>query len=364
MATTQPQTQRKGRIGTLETARFLFIVFIYLSHCITETDRSPFDFGGESGVAFFFVLSGFVLSLGYGRKVEEGTFGVRRFFVTHLARLYPLHLLTMAATIVLDSRLGVSYSCMQILSHVFLVQTWTASVHYISIANGVAWFLCDTLFFYAVFAVVYRWLMRQSVRRLCVMGMALVAVYVPLALQVPDEKVNWTLYGYPLLRVIDFSLGILLCRFYLSQRSQRIVTRMESLSVWRATGVEMLGVAAVVVAWMLYGDMPKSLRCAALFWPVMPFVIYVLAVADGGRGLLSRLMRQPLLMRLGGVSFEIYLIHLIMMRVAYHALHTVCGETGEVQVFIVAFLASIVVAFALQRWLVTPVYNRVKSACK
>ena len=69
-------------------------------------------------------------------------------------------------------------------------------------------------------------------------------------------------------------------------------------------------------------------------------------------------------MRLGGVSFEIYLIHLIMMRVAYHALHTVCGETGEVQVFIVAFLASIVVAFALQRWLVTPVYNRVKSACK
>ena len=270
----------------------------------------------------------------------------------------------MAATIVLDSRLGVSYSCMQILSHVFLVQTWTASVHYISIANGVAWFLCDTLFFYAVFAVVYRWLMRQSVRRLCVMGMALVAVYVPLALQVPDEKVNWTLYGYPLLRVIDFSLGILLCRFYLSQRSQRIATRMESLSVWRATGVEMLGVAAVVVAWMLYGDMPKSLRCAALFWPVMPFVIYVLAVADGGRGLLSRLMRQPLLMRLGGVSFEIYLIHLIMMRVAYHALHTVCGETGEVQVFIVAFLASIVVSFALQRWLVTPVYNRVKSACK
>ncbi len=361
---TRLQEQRKGRIGTLETARFLFIVFIYLSHCITATDRSPFDFGGESGVAFFFVLSGFVLSLGYGRQVEDGSFNARRFFVTRLARLYPLHLLTMAVTIMLDFRLGVSYSCTQILSHSFLVQTWTASSHYISIANGVSWFLCDMLFFYAVFAVLYRRLMRWKASRLCVAGIVMAALYVPLALQVPDEKVNWTLYAYPLLRAIDFSLGILLCRFFLSRRSQCIAARVASLSVWRATAVEMLGVAAVAVAWLLYGDMPKSLRCACLFWLVMPFVVYVLAVTDKGRGLLSRLMRLPLLTRLGGVSFEIYLVHLIMMRVSYHALHAVCGEVGEGLVFVTAFLASVITAFVLRRWLVTPVYNRVRSACK
>ena len=361
---TQPPIQRKGRIGTLETARFLFIILIFLSHCVTETNRSPFDFGGESGVAFFFVLSGFVLSLGYGQRVAEGTFNSRKFFLTRLARLYPLHLLTMLAALVLDSRLGITYTFGQIATHALLIQTWTASSFYISALNGVSWFLCDIIFFYAIFALLYRQLMRCRAGRLCLFEAVLVLLYVPLALQVPDDYVNWTLYGYPLLRVIDFSLGIVLCRFYLSQRSQRIAERVQSLSVWRATGIEMFAVAAVVGAWALYVGMPKSLRCACLFWPIMTFVTYVLAVTDKGSGLLSHLMRLPLLMRLGALSFEIYLVHLIMMRVCYHVLHMVYSGVSEVQVFVAAFFASIVVAWALERWFVTPIFKRVKGAMK
>ncbi len=346
----------------LETARFLFIILIFLSHCVTESNRSPFDFGGESGVAFFFVLSGFVLSLGYGKRVAEGSFNARKFFITRLARLYPLHLLTMIATLALDSRLGITYSFGQIMAHVFLVQTWTASSFYIGALNGVSWFLCDILFFYAIFALLYRWLMRCRVSGLCLFGVVLVVLYVPLALQVHDDDVNWTLYGYPLLRVIDFSLGIVLCRFWLSQRSQRIAARVERLSAGRATVLEMLAVAAVVGAWALYVGMPKSLRCASLFWPVMTFVTYVLAVADRGRGLLSRLMRLPLLMRLGGLSFEIYLVHLIMMRVCFHFLHMVYSGVGEAQVFVAAFFASVAAAWALERWFVAPIYNKVKAS--
>lgn len=326
--------------------------------------KSLFDFGGESGVAFFFVLSGFVLSLGYGRKVEEGTFGAKRFFLTHLARLYPLHLITMTIAIVLDSRLGITYSCTQILCHVFLVQTWTASTYYVNVANGVAWFLCDILFCYAVFAVVYRWLMRQKAGRLAITGAALVAVYVPVALLVPYEKVNCTLYGYPLLRCIDFSLGIVLFRFFRSQRSHRIAERMAKLGTWRATGVEMLAAVTLIIAWLLYRELPDGMRCASLFWPVMPFVIYVLAIADGAHGLISRLMRQPWLMRLGSVSFEIYLIHIIIMRCTQHAMHAVCGEPNAVVLFATAFAISTAAAFALQRWFVEPVYNAARNAGK
>ncbi len=358
---TQPPAQRKGRIGTLETARFLFIILIFLSHCVTETNRSPFDFGGESGVAFFFVLSGFVLSLGYGQSVEEGCFNGRKFFLMRLARLYPLHLLTMLATIALDSRLGITYSFGQIAAHALLVQAWTASSFYIGAINGVSWFLCDIIFFYAIFALLYRCLMHCRVSRLCLFGALLVLFYVPLASQVHDDDVNWTLYGYPLLRVIDFSLGIVLCRFYLSQRSQRIAGRVEALSVWRTTMLELLAVAAVVGAWALYAGMSKNLRCACLFWPVMTLVTYLLAVTDKGRGLLSRLMRLPLLMRLGALSFEIYLVHLIMMRVCFHVLHLVYGRVSEVQVFVAAFFASVAVAWALEKWFVTPIYNKVKS---
>ena len=362
--TIQPPTQRKGRIGTLETARFLFIVFIYISHCETSTAKGIFDFGGESGVAFFFVLSGFVLSLGYGQRVEQKTFGERHFLFTRLAHLYPLHLLIMAATIALDYRLGVVYSWGQILCHTFLVQTWTASVYYISAINGVSWFLCDILFFYAVFAPLYRLLMRCGVKKLCMIGVPFVIAYELFVPIVPDDNVNWTIYGYPLLRLIDFSLGVLLYRFFVSERSQRIAERVSQLGMWRATGVEMLAVVALGITWMTYGQLTFGVRCASLFWPCMPFIIYILAVANGGRGLLSRLMQQPLAVRLGSVSFEIFLIHILMMRVTHYVLQLVWDDVDAVVSLVVAFFASVAVAFALQRWLVRPICNAARNVCK
>src|SRR5215467_3214468 len=46
-------------------------------------------------VDFFFVLSGFVIAANYGRRLREG-FGVGRFLLLRLGRLYPLHLTILA----------------------------------------------------------------------------------------------------------------------------------------------------------------------------------------------------------------------------------------------------------------------------
>ena len=66
-----------NRIRTLQGARFLFVAFIYLSHCVTPNVSTPFDFGGDIGVSFFFILSGFVMSWGYGASSPHAaTFGI------------------------------------------------------------------------------------------------------------------------------------------------------------------------------------------------------------------------------------------------------------------------------------------------
>lgn len=44
-------------------------MLVVMSHIIGKA----FDFGGECGVSFFFVLSGFVLSYAYGEKVRDGS---------------------------------------------------------------------------------------------------------------------------------------------------------------------------------------------------------------------------------------------------------------------------------------------------
>lgn len=152
MQETTLRQDNTNRIRTLQAARFLFILLIYLSHSVEPLAHSSFDFGGEGGVAFFFVLSGFVLSYGYGPRVSRGEFDGKRFFWKHFWHLYPLHLLFFSATVALDNRLGVSYDALQIATSLLLVQTWIPSDHTLFVANGVSWFLCDTLFCYIVFA--------------------------------------------------------------------------------------------------------------------------------------------------------------------------------------------------------------------
>lgn len=50
--------------------------------------------GGYLAVDLFFVLSGFVLSLTYGRSIADGSLGIRKYAVARIARLFPLFLAT------------------------------------------------------------------------------------------------------------------------------------------------------------------------------------------------------------------------------------------------------------------------------
>ena len=190
MQETTLRQDNTNRIRTLQAARFLFILLIYLSHSVEPLAHSPFDFGGEGGVAFFFVLSGFVLSYGYGPRVSRGEFDGKRFFWKHFWHLYPLHLLFFSVTVALDYRLGVTYDALQIVTSLLLVQTWIPSDHTLFVANGVSWFLCDTLFCYIVFAWLYKWLTSIRTSRLAIGMTVLAAVYACLALQVPDRMTN------------------------------------------------------------------------------------------------------------------------------------------------------------------------------
>lgn len=205
-----------NRIRTLQGARFLFVAFIYLSHCVTPNVSTPFDFGGDIGVSFFFILSGFVMSWGYGPSVSRGEFSTRSYFWHHFWRLYPLHVLLFALMLALDSRLGHKYDLVQTLSTLFLVQSWIPSNHTLYNINAVSWFLCDTLFFYLIFKQLYAWLMSIDIRRrrYSYALLAFVSIYLIAASLVPADMTNCTLYANPLLRTIDFAIGIMSYRLY------------------------------------------------------------------------------------------------------------------------------------------------------
>ena len=73
-------------IRTLQSLRFVFVMLVVISHY----NDAHFDFGGDCGVSFFFILSGFVLSLAYSDKISEGNFCSWSLLKRQWEKVYPI----------------------------------------------------------------------------------------------------------------------------------------------------------------------------------------------------------------------------------------------------------------------------------
>ena len=336
-------------IRTLHALRFVFILLIMLSHVI----GSAFDFGGECGVSFFFMLSGFVLSLSYGSRVADGSFRTRRFVGRQLLKFYPLHLVTLAVFVWLDARLGRIYDWQHLVPNVLLLQSWIPSDEYFFVANGASWFLCDIVFFYSVFACMWRWLNGLAPKQLAVAGGVTVVLYAVLAFSIPTEHVNAILYAAPWTRLLDFCIGILICRFYQSERGQKLRASLNQSDVRFR---ESLTLALLVASFFAYEALTPRLRCAALFWVVIPPPLLFYAAADRSRGVVVRLLHHPVLQRLGDISLEIYLLHMLVFR----EVHTLLRYAGHHSVWLAGVLClvlTIPVAWLVKRYFTDKVFS-------
>lgn len=276
-----------------------------------------FDFGGECGVAFFYVLSGFVASWSQGPKVEAGTFSTRRFVWHQLRKFYVIHLLAMAFMIWRQMQAGIDVHWYQVAAQTLLLQSWIPSRTFIFFGNGVSWFLCDIVFCYLMFRTVYKWMQRRKDGELLLCLVGFVAIYLPLAAHVPGPIVNEFLYAPPLLRLFDFALGMMLCRFIKSPKTAELRESISQLTVRQATIRELIIVGILISSYYVYEALPHWISCCAMFWPIMPVVVGYFAMADKCGGLITRALHHPWLLTLGKWSLYIFLLHLPVLHIIY-----------------------------------------------
>ncbi len=329
-------------IRSVQALRFLFIMLVVMSHVV----GAPFDFGGDCGVAFFFILSGFILSYAYGGRVECGEFSVWQFMKKQLAKIYPLHLLMLLAMVLLDWRLGRAYEWYHLLAHVLLVQTWVPDEGFFFVCNGTSWFLCDILFFYMLFPVLYRRIMGMPLRRLAGWMAVVAVVYLLLAFSIPLERVNAVLYASPALRAVDFAIGIVAFRAFSSEAAKNIMRWIRALPPLQITAVEAMLLMSQVAAFFVYADLTPRLHCASMFWPLHVVFLLFFVMADSAGGLVTRVLHMPLMQKLGGVSLEIFLTHMLTLRVLY-SLMAAHGYGAEVRLLPAAIAGAVVLVIVV-----------------
>lgn len=305
--------------ATLHSLRFVFVMMIFMSHFVYG-DISPFDAGGDCGVSFFFLLSGFTMSMGYGRRIDEGTFGFKKYFTRRLLKVYPLHLLCLTIFLVLfrpvvDGRLPLN---------ALLLQSWIPDSSYYFSYNGVSWFLSSLLFSYLLFPLAYR--KGNKYVLMCILACCLTVYWL-----VPYEKLNALLYVSPLMRFVDFFLGIMLYRLYVLKKDVPV-------HGW----AEIVLVVLLVLALWVYPYADEKFRNAPLYWLVLLPLIFVFARQEGP---VSRLLQNRVMQWLGALSMPIFLLHPMVFRALYHFFPAI----PSVLMLVMCFTVVVVISWLIDR---------------
>lgn len=291
----------RARLNSLTGLRFFAAVAVFLHHA-TAYQASPAWAGfitnaGDTGVSFFFILSGFVLAWS---ARDNDTVG--RFYQRRAARILPLYWLAWipgaAYAVVVDHA-----KVANLIPSLFLVQSWFPEKDIHFGANSVGWSLSTEMFFYLTFPLLLLLVRRLQTRALAaVLAIAVMSVFViPMTLQptLPAGVGYWGIYLFPVTRGFEFAAGVTLA--LLLRRGFRIpmpVTVAGLLAV----------VASVAANWLpLYMLLVPA--------TVIPFLLLIAAVADADmRGKPTLLAWKPFV-KLGEWSFAFYLVHLIVLRV-------------------------------------------------
>ncbi len=282
-------------IETLQSLRFVFVMLIFLSH-FDYGDIHALDAGGDCGVAFFFLLSGFVCSLGYGHLLEDRTFRYWRFIKRRLVKIYPLHLLCLAFFLVVSGTVIDG----KVMMNVLLLQSWIPDADWYFACNSVAWFLSSLMFCYLVFPFGYRFATGKGL-------IYILAAYVVVCWTVPYDKLNAILYVNPLVRFVDFYIGIVLCKWY-KKNAGRI-----AFPTWMEWGIIIVLLLSIAV----YPSIDAKLRNAPLYWLVL---IPMIMIFTQEKGAVSRLLSTRPMIWLGSLSMSVFMIHKMLIGILLNRL--------------------------------------------
>lgn len=197
-------------IKSLTSLRGIFILFIFFHHCL-----NLYSGGGAMAVAFFFVLGGFAMTLGYKDKIEGQDFNYREYLVRRCIKFYPLHWLCLLAAVPF---VVLSFNWKQIplfAINAALLQTWVPIKGVYFSYNAVSWYLADTMFFAMIFPFVVKSILRATAGGKIIIASAMITVYVMVSILIPPEMYHAIMYISPYMRLVDFVFGIFLAMGYL-----------------------------------------------------------------------------------------------------------------------------------------------------
>ncbi|OCC07230.1 acyltransferase [Streptomyces sp. PTY087I2] len=311
---TETKERPKGsRLRSLTGVRFPALLLVFLNHIhlgiplrspeAGETYYTWAGWIGQAGLSLFFLISGFLL-VWTAREHDSALQFWRRRFV----RIAPLHWVTFGLSLAIFAYPAVSGTAAVL--NFLMVSSWSTDPEIFGSMNAPSWSLTCLALFYLLFPALHRAVRRVPARRLWWCAGAVVAAIISITVVVravvpadpmihplsPASSLDafYFIQIFPVSRVLEFLLGILLARLVISGR-------------WIGAARPLPATALLLAGFFVAYQLPREYRLvAAMIIPVALFAGSLAAADIAGRK--SLLATRPM-QWLGDISFAFFLVH-------------------------------------------------------
>jgi peptidoglycan/LPS O-acetylase OafA/YrhL len=308
----------REQLRPLKGARFIAALLVTLFHAEVVFGffpqlaiGSPFYLlldHGHFGVDFFFLLSGFILSYSYCTQDGVLRGGVKSFWVSRFARIYPVYVLGLVIGLMpfLVGQHDADNFLIIGITTPLLLQAWVPAIN-LGTWNGPGWSLSNEAFFYLLFPLLLP-LLTSCKRHLLLLTALLswwavgllpaLATYLATSGFQHDISNGWRaiILYHPLLHLPEFVLGIVAGVSFTRRKRNLRPSSCDLLLL-------LLLVSYLAITSLPFADaQPAKILAVA---PLLP-IIYILAHS---RGIIAMLLGSKLFVTLGEISYGIYILH-------------------------------------------------------
>jgi peptidoglycan/LPS O-acetylase OafA/YrhL len=373
------QVKSRAEITSLTSLRFFAAAMIVWCHSLygLKLSNEVTLFGLVQGVSLFFVLSGFVLTYVYGNGFADWK-AILRFYGSRVARVWPAHvatnilfMLSLPAIVWFNAR-PLSFLGIMIMNFLMLQSLGPYPRYYHSL-NTPSWSISTEFCFYLLFPMLLQVFRRKwYVCALICLGTLIVSLVLAFLCNWFPENVSsvriisWLLTINPLARLFEFVLGMIACKAMLKYRAF-LVNRTALVTALELTAVGLLAIAVISAGHLsnfVYTSPSQFVRPLALWCSLcdgcIPDALLIFALSLQS-GLIARFLSLPYLVKLGDISYSIYLLHYLVL--LWFQVYWTGTAKLEAQTSILAYwVVLIVVSKQMHKHVEVPFRKAIKDA--
>jgi len=322
-------SKKSRTLDALTGLRFLAAFVVLICHTVNASWRGQFQLAHYSAnaVAFFFVLSGFILTYVYhDRLTKQNVFS---FYRARWARIWPLHVACIVLAFIAwywtANPAKLSTVLLRLGSSLTLTQSWLPIRGWANWFNGPSWSVSTELGFYVVFPFLL-WMGRKRFWPvlLLVTVVSAVTLWIVQFYVLPNTNIvttRYLLYVNPVCRVFDFTIGMMFGKIFLAigRNNSNETTSPSRLEFLRETILEVASIATVAVSLYLvakqgpisglFGDGTNVMQLWLERGAGSSLSFGVLLLVFGlSRGVVSRDLSSATATYLGEISYALYLV--------------------------------------------------------